>query len=314
MRLDTHEVEEVVVPDTALKIDLFDVFVELDKTEAPAYRYTKENVAKKMQITIYKEDIETGIVTQGDAHLENSEYTIYRDEACTDAVETVTIALQSDGRYTATTGNYLVGTYYIKETKRPEGYLIDENVYTITQIPSEQTVEYSYHDMTSRELVEKGNVYIVKYLENNTNFEQGSTTKNPAVGVELTLTLDSKPETNYTAVIDEKGYAEFIDIPYGWYTITETKSIEYVDIMDPQPLYIARDKQKLYYIVQDPRNKRNLKIVKRDEETGEVIPLAGSTFKVWDVSEARYLKQTYNYPTPVEIDEFVTTTDGTLGF
>ncbi|MBR2784645.1 MAG: hypothetical protein IKD74_01485 [Clostridia bacterium] len=308
----TYEVEEVVVPDTALKIDLFDVFVELDKTEAPAYRYTKENVAKKMQITIYKEDIETGIITQGDAHLENSEYTIYRDEACTDAVETVTIALQSDGRYTATTGNYLVGTYYIKETKRPEGYLIDENVYTITQIPSEQTVEYSYHDMTSRELVEKGNVYIVKYLENNTNFEQGSTTKNPAVGVELTLTLDSKPETNYTAVIDEKGYAEFIDIPYGWYTITETKSIEYVDIMDPQPLYIARDKQKLYYIVQDPRNKRNLKIVKRDEETGEVIPLAGSTFKVWDVSEARYLKQTYNYPTPVEIDEFVTTTDGTL--
>ena len=308
----TYEIEEVVVPDTALKIDLFDVFVELDKTEQAAYRYTKENVAKKMQITIYKEDIETGIETQGDAHLENSEYTIYRDAECTDAVETVTIALQSDGRYTATTGNYLVGTYYIKETKRPEGYLIDDNVYTITQVPKEQTVEFSYHDMTSKELVEKGNVYIVKYKDNNTNFERGSTTKEPAVGVELTLTLDSKPTTSYTATIDEKGYAEFIDIPYGWYTITETKSIEYVDIMDPQPLYIARDKQKLYYIVQDARYKRNLKIVKKDEETGKTIPLAGSTFKVWDVAENRYLKQTYNYPTPVEIDEFVTTADGTL--
>lgn len=308
----TYEIEEVVVPDVALKIDNFDVFVEQDKTERAAYRYTKEDVSKKMQITIYKEDIETGTTTQGDAHLENSEYTIYRDEACTDAVETVTIKLQSDGTYTATTGWYLVGTYYIKETKRPEGYLIDENVYTVTQVPKEQTVERSSHTTLSKELVEKGNVYIVKYLENNTNFEQGSTTKNPAVGVELTLTLDSKPETNYTAIIDEKGYAEFIDIPYGWYTITETKSIEYVDIMDPQPLYIARDKQKLYYIVQDPRNKRNLKIVKRDEETKEVIPLVGSTFKIWDVSQNRYIKQTYNYPTPVDIDEFVTTTDGTL--
>ena len=307
-----YEIEEVVVPDVALKIDNFDVFVEQDKTERVAYRYIKENVAKKMQIIIFKEDIETGTTTQGDAHLENSQYTIYRDEACTDAVETVTISLQNDGTYTAITGWYLVGTYYIKETKRPEGYLIDENVYTVTQVPKEQTVELSYHDMTSKELVEKGNVYIVKYLDNNTNFEQGSTTKNPAVGVELTLTLDSKPSTNYTATIDEKGYAEFVDIPYGWYTITETKSIEYVDIMDPQPLYIARDKQKLYYIVQDPRNRRNLKIVKRDEETNEIIPLTGSTFKVWDVSESRYIKQTYNYPTPVEIDEFVTTQDGTL--
>ena len=80
------------------------------------------------------------------------------------------------------------------------------------------------------------------------------------------------PDNQVAVFIDEKGYAEFIDIPYGWYTITESKSIEYVDIMDPQPLYIAKDKQKLYYIVQDPRNRRNLKIVKRDEETNKIIP------------------------------------------
>ena len=48
-----------------------------------------------------------------------------------DAVETVTIALQSDGRYTATTGNYLVGTYYIKETSAPSDYTLNENNYKI---------------------------------------------------------------------------------------------------------------------------------------------------------------------------------------
>ena len=39
-----------------------------------------------MQITIYKEDIETGTTTQGDAHLEGAEYTLYRDEACTETM------------------------------------------------------------------------------------------------------------------------------------------------------------------------------------------------------------------------------------
>ncbi|MGN1012652.1 MAG: SpaA isopeptide-forming pilin-related protein [Clostridia bacterium] len=308
----TYEVEEIQVPDKALKIDNFDVTIDQDSSERAPYRYTKENVAKKMQITIYKEDKETGRMTQGDAKLENSEYTIYRDETCTDAVETVTIRKQDDGSYKATTGNYLIGTYYIKETKRPEGYLIDDTVHKVEQLGVNQNEEFSYHDITSTEMVEKGNIYIVKYQQNNTNFEEGSTTKNPATGVELTLSLNSNPDTKYTSIVNDIGYAEFTDIPYGWYTITETKSLPYIDIMDPQDVYIAKDKQQLHYIVEDPRRGRELKIVKKDSETGNIIPLSGATFKVWDVSAKRYIKQTYNYPTQVEIDEFVTSNDGTL--
>lgn len=309
-----YEVEEIQVPDKALKIANFDVNIDQDSSERGPYKFTKENVAKKMQITIYKEDIETGRITQGDARLEDAEYTIYRDEACTDAIETIVIQKQDDGSYKAVTGNYLVGVYYIKETKRPEGYLIDETVHRVEQDPKAQNEEFSYHEITSTELVEKGNIYIVKYEDNNTNFDEGSTTKNPATGVELTLTLNSKPSTQYKAIINEIGYAEFIDIPYGWYTITETKSLEFVDIMDPQAVYISYDKQKIHYIVQDPKRERNLKIVKRDSETQKVIPLAGASFKIWDVSQKRYIKQTFNYPTPspVEIEEFVTQNDGTL--
>ncbi len=303
----TYEVEEIVVPDVALKIDNFDVFVDQDSSEREPYQYTKEDVAKKMKITIHKEDIETGTTTQGDAKLDGAKYTIYRDEALTDAIETVTIHdLQAE------TGWYLAGTYYIKETSRPEGYLIDEQTYKVVQIPAEQTVEFSYHDITSKELVEKGNIYIAKYAENNTNDGRGSTTKPGAAGVELTLTLNSKPETNYKAVIQDNGYAEFIDIPYGWYTITETKSLEFVDIMDPQQVYVSYNEQKLYYIIQDPRNERKLKIIKKDSETGNTVPLAGATFRIWDVAGKKYIKQTINYPTPFEIEEFTTSSDGTL--
>ena len=48
----TYEVEEIEVPANALKIDNFDVFVEEDSTEREPYRYTKEDIAKKMQIKI----------------------------------------------------------------------------------------------------------------------------------------------------------------------------------------------------------------------------------------------------------------------
>ena len=185
-------------------------------------------------------------------------------------------------------------------------------MHVVEQLGENQSVEFSYHEITSTELVERGNIYIVKYKDNNTNFDEGSTTKEPATGVELTLTLNSNPSVTYTSVVNEIGYAEFIDIPYGWYTITETKSLEFVDIMDPQPVYVSKDGQKLYYIVQDPRNERKLKIVKRDAETGNIIPLAGATFKVWDVAEKRYIKQSHDYPTQTEIDEFVTAADGTL--
>lgn len=303
----TYEIEEVVVPDTALKIDNFDVFVDQDSSEREPYTYTKENIAKKMKITIHKEDEETGEVTQGDAKLDGAEYTIYRDEACTDAIETVTIQdLQAETKW------YLVGTYYIKETKAPEGYNLDGEVYKVVQVPSEQTQEFSYHEITSTERVEKGNIYIVKYQENNTNTDEGSTTKPPATGVELTLTLNSNPDVKYTAVINDIGYAEFLNIPYGWYTITETKSLDFVDIMDPQEVYVSYEGQRLHYIVQDPRDERKLKIVKKDSETGNIIPLSGATFRVWDVAANQYISQTINYPTETQINEFVTSSDGTL--
>lgn len=308
----TYEIEEVEVPVNALKIENFDVFIEEDSSEREPYRYTKEDVAKKMQITIYKEDRETGTETQGDARLEEAEYTIYRDEALTDAIETVKISKQDDGTYSAKTGYYLIGKYYIKETKRPEGYLADEEIHIIEQLGENQTEEISYHEITSTEPVERGNIYIVKYQENNTNEGEGSTTKPPATGVELTLTLNSDPSVSYKSVVNDIGYAEFIDIPYGWYTITETKSLEFVDIMDPQAVYVSYEGQTLHYIVEDPRYERKLKIVKKDSETENTIPLAGATFKVWDVATKQYISQVVNYPTQTQIDEFITSNDGTL--
>ncbi len=124
-----YNVVEDTVPDVAYAgkfklnsngniVDNFSVTINSEKN----YSYSIEDVAKKMQIKIYKEDIETGTTTQGDAHLEGAVYGLYRDSACTDEVERITTQKQSDGTYSATSGWYLVGTYYVKEITPPEGY------------------------------------------------------------------------------------------------------------------------------------------------------------------------------------------------
>ena len=159
-----------------------------------------------MQITIYKEDSETGNTTQGDAKLEGAEYTIYRDEQCSDAVETVTIAKNDDGIYSATSGWYMVGTYYVKETKAPEGYLIDEKVYPVVQVPSEQTEEFSTHTVLSKDKVIEGIVKVIKY-----NNSSSSTDEGPATGAVLRLTLNSNKDIYYEATVNEYGYLEFVD-------------------------------------------------------------------------------------------------------
>lgn len=95
-----------------------------------------------------------------DMVLEGAEFTLYKDQACTQAIETKATA--SDG--TLTFENLTVTkTYYLKETKAPEGYRIpvDNNgnvhVYEITteSIPSSGTFNF----------VVDGN----KYTEKNTN-------------------------------------------------------------------------------------------------------------------------------------------------
>lgn len=55
-----------------------------------------------------------------------AEFTLYRDEECTDAIAEAFSGSDGLVEFTGMEG----GAYYIKETKAPEGYLADETVYT----------------------------------------------------------------------------------------------------------------------------------------------------------------------------------------
>ena len=311
---------EFYIEDSQERVTTFEQFIELDSSESELYKYEDiTDVAKKMQITIYKEDIETGATTQGDAHLEGAKYTIYKDADCTDEVETIAIQKNEDGTYSATSGWYLSGTYYVKETEAPEGYLLDENVYTVSQDPASQTEEYSYHTITSKDEVIKGSINVIKY-----NNESDSTQDSPAEGAVLRLTLNSNPDKYYEATVDENGYLEFIDddykdeypytIPYGKYTISEVKasnSGEHIFI-DKQQTEITYDRQVQKYILNDEYVRMKLSIEIRDSETSKLIP-GGATFKIWDADNQKWYEE-MSFPSGEYISEFTTNDKGQLTF
>ena len=337
----TYRIWESKVPDTAYNGEFyingaqtrstsFEQFIELDKTEREAYKYADiTDVAKKMQITVFKEDNETGTATQGDAHLENAEYTLYRDAACTDAVETITIAKNEDGTYSATSGWYLVGTYYVKETKAPEGYLIDEKVYTVAQDPAAQKDEHTKHTILSKDKVMEGMVKGIKYNNNSIMSE-----KTPAVGAKLRLTLDSNPEVYYEGIVDENGYLEFVDtiddthysstethcketcypytIPYGVYTISEVQKSNSGEniFINKQKTEIRYEGQTQRYILDDEYVRMRLTITIKDSETQKLVP-GGATYKIWDVNNQRWYEEMI-YPSGEKVTEFTTDEKGQL--
>ena len=73
--------------------------------------------------------------------LEGAEYTVYRDEAMTDVVGTIT----TDAAGKGSLANLNAGEYYLKETKAPKGYAIADEV-TKFSIAADTTTEKTVQD------------------------------------------------------------------------------------------------------------------------------------------------------------------------
>ena len=65
-------------------------------------------------------------------------------------------------------------------------------------------------------------------------------------------------------------------------------------------------------MLNDAVKKSFVKIVKKDAETGNVIPVSGIGFKVWDCANSEYVSQKIYYPSEMILDEFYTDESGSL--
>lgn len=75
-------------------------------------------------------------------------------------------------------------------------------------------------------------------------------------------------------------------------------------------VFVKEDGETYRYLINNATFEALIEIVKKDIETGEVIPASGIGFKVRNTDTGEYIVQHINYPTPVDIDIYYTDSTG----
>lgn len=266
--------------------------------------YESVTVPNKPQtgtITITKRDAETGAEPHGEATLDGAVFEILDTEG--NVLHTLTAVND-----TVLSPELPLGSYVVREKTPPAGYTLNETEFPVVIEYAGQTVEIVEKAVTVENTVIRGRISIIKYAE----FGYGSNKETrPLAGIEFTITRKVDGEVMDTLTTDVSGYAISDVLLYGTYTITETKGIDSHKIIDPIDVTIDVDEKVYAYALENEAFKSELKIVKVDAETGNIIPAAGVQFRIKD-ADGNWVVQRQLYPSPVDITVFETAADGTL--
>ena len=264
------------------------------------------NILKKFSVTVTKSDREEG-TAQGDAKLSGAVYGIYKGDTLVDKYVT-----DSEGQFT--TKEYICDSdWTIREITPSEGYLLDKTIHKVGAEPKLFAIEHNLVANDVTEQVMKGNIAIIKHTDDGeTKIET------PENGAEFEVYLKSSgsfekadKDERDTIVCDENGFAQTKDMPYGVYTVHQTKGWEGRELMKDFDVFISQDGQTYRYLINNANFESYIKVVKVDAETGKTIPYAGAGFQIYDPAGNK-VSMTFTYPTPTTIDTFYTDADGQL--
>ena len=278
------------------------VNVESGKTATVSF----SNVLKKWNLTVAKTDAETKSA-QGDATLAGAVYGIYNNGKLIDKYTT-------DKNGSFTTSYYVCGDKWtLKEIEPSEGYLLDETEYHIGAEAKKYTIENNSVSIGVTEDILKGKIAIIKHTDD------GSTKiETPEKGAEFQVYLKSsgsyakaKESERDTLTCDEYGFAETKELPYGTYTVHQTKGWNGTEFISDFDVFVSENNKIYKYLINNASLESYVKIVKVDSETGKQIPYAGAGFQIYN-PDGKLVTMKYTYPTVTEIDTFYTNSDGYL--
>ena len=278
------------------------VKVESGKTATVTFK----NVLKKWNLTVTKTDAETKSA-QGDATLAGAVYGIYNNGKLVDKYTT-------DKNGSFKTSYYVCGdNWTLKEIEPSEGYLLDETEYHIGAEAKKYTIENNSISMGVTEDILKGKISIIKHTDD------GSTKiETPEKCAEFQVYLKSSgsyakatESERDTLVCDEYGFAETKELPYGTYTVHQTKGWNGTEFIADFDVFVNEDGKTYKYLINNSSLESYVKIVKVDSETGKQIPYAGAGFQIYDPNGNKVTMK-YTYPTVTKIDTFYTNSEGYL--
>ena len=241
----------------------------------PLSSVLKLNVLKEGNIRVFKEDAETGVKAQGAASLENAVYGLYQ----ADGKKIKEITLKNiNGKVQAEIKDLDPGKYVLKEIKAPKGYVLSDETIEIVVEPG-KTV-----NATAKDQVIKGTIDLVKVANKDLVDSTNPDNKPKLAGIEISLTSKTTGQVVKTVVTDKDGYATFGKnaVVFDTYILSETKGKEGYKLFEPFEVTISENGQTFHYVLEDKIIEQKLKVVKVDEETGKVIAIPGTQFKIWD--------------------------------
>lgn len=278
------------------------VNVESGKTATVSF----SNVLKKWNLTVTKTDAETKSA-QGDATLAGAVYGIYNNGKLVDKYTT-------DKNGSFTTSYYICGdNWTLKEIEPSEGYLLDETEYNIGTEAKKYTIENNSVSIGVTEDILKGKIAIIKHTDDgSTKIETPEKDAEFQVYLKLSGSYTKAKESERDNLIcDEYGFAETKDLPYGTYTVHQTKGWNGTEFIADFDVFVNEDGKTYKYLINNASLESYVKIVKVDSETGKQIPYAGAGFQIYN-PDGKLVTMTYTYPNVTEIDTFYTNEDGYL--
>lgn len=271
----------------------------------------------------------------GDASVEGAVYQLFNDAACT---KTATV-YDSKGKektadlYIIKNGeletDYLRAgkTYYLKEKRAPEGFLLSTDVLKIQVDGNSLTQEYTPNAKTYevQETEKKGHLEIYKFTTDGStgpaNFEKGATFEITKKGKKYE---ECKEDERAILVADENGHAKTTEaLAYGTYVIHQTKTgdadtekIADEEIEIGMDITSAALNYKVYTrLYNNAPFKAHLRIIKKSKNTEKTVLKANTKYQIYQVgtdgTEKRVEQSFFNGNTMIKVgtDEYPFVTD-----
>lgn len=223
----------------------------------------------------------------------------------------------SDGLVKDISGMYALplGTITLQETKAPEGYLLNDTVYVAQTVLDSgnntvRTTNLPTDDNAAQETPYEGTISIQKFLGGST-----VKTSEPDAEFEIYLTsagsYDAAPEeSRQTITTDANGYAITKRLPYGTYTVHQTKGNNKYYFVDDMEITISENNANYHKILEDSPIEFYIKMVKKDADTGNTVNVAGTTFELYDDNGSKISFNIMTSSGMQTIDSFTTDENG----
>lgn len=208
-----------------------------------------------------------------------------------------------------------LGTAVIRETKAPEGYLLNDEVLVRQITPSgDGATDTLYQTPEVPEQVIRGDLQIVKFLGSEDDEEDQKT---PLEGIVFTVTSKTTGE-KIRITTDENGYAstargdgERGGLVFDTYVVSETETPEGLEPVGDFEITISEEGSTLYYILENREILSPVRLIKTDAETGRTVPLAGAGFRLLDAEKEPIIMEV-RYPSGEACEIFCTDESGSL--